>query len=490
VYVIDLATDRVIWKNHGAERILGVPPGSISLETPWLTPVHPDDRELVLACVDRVRQPDTAAPVSSEHRLRHADGSWRWVEGLYLPLHQDDDGAVTQALVTLQDVTEARAMRAQLAQAGRLASVGTLASGVAHEVNNPLTYVLFNLAHLKRELEYHAIDTPWAGGLVECAADAITGANKVRDIVWDIKAFSAVRMDTVEPVDVNRSVQHALTMANNQLRHRARLDIQLGEIGWLLGSPGRLNQAFLNLVLNAVQAIPEDDGQQHVISVTSFEENHAVHVTIRDDGVGIPQADQERLFDPFFTTRDHEGSGLGLSICHSIVSSFGGRIWLESAPGAGTAAHVVLPLPREDADSDFFDEPTSQSGLTTHRVLVIDDDKLLTKALARACEGRFDLTVLNSGARAVELLRQDQQWDLVLCDLMMPGMSGMDLYDWVRRRHPELVHRVAFMTGGAFSPKAQRLLESTTNPVLDKPFTVSAFPSLLAGLVRRANHPG
>jgi CheY-like chemotaxis protein len=287
------------------------------------------------------------------------------------------------------------------------------------------------------------------------------------------------------PVDVSRSVELACKMADNLVRHRARLVMEFEPVAMVEASESRLCQVFLNLLLNAAQAIPEGaPADAHLITVRI--RAHApeqVVVQVEDSGVGMTQEVLARVFDPFFTTKSvGEGTGLGLSICHGIVESMGGTISAESEPGRGSSFRVVLRTVAgraEDVTRPIALLPALAPAAPRARVLVVDDEPNVTVALQRSLGIEHEVSTANSAAEAMRLLSQDARFDVILCDVMMPGMTGMDLYAEVGRVVPQLAERIIFMTGGAFTPRAQAFLRHVPNPKIDKPLNLEELRVLL-----------
>jgi CheY-like chemotaxis protein/anti-sigma regulatory factor (Ser/Thr protein kinase) len=262
-----------------------------------------------------------------------------------------------------------------------------------------------------------------------------------------------------------------MDLAAVNIHTRGRLVVDLRPMPPVFGDPGRLGQVFMNLLVNAIDAIDAGDPATNRIEVRAFTdaEGHAV-VEIEDNGHGIPPEIQSRLFEPFFTTKGpRSGSGLGLAICHRIVSDLGGRIDVASSSGGGALFRVLLaphtgPLP--------VPAPAPRSTRRL-RVLVIDDEAQLARAVGQLIEDEHDVDVVTSGEEAFGRLEAGADYDAVLCDMMMAGMSGMDVHARLSARRPALARRVVFMTGGAFSASAQRFLDEVKNPRLDKPFSRS-----------------
>ena len=226
----------------------------------------------------------------------------------------------------------------------RLATVGTLASGVAHEINNPLAYAIANL-----DFAHAAVSAkgPLEGAerteLAAALAEALEGARRVRGIAGDLKMLSRREGDALGPVDARAVLESALNIAGQEIRQRARVVRRYGEVPLVHGDAGRLGQVALNLLINAAQALPKDAADQHEIRVCTALVADQIALDIEDTGPGIPAAVLPRIFDPFFTTKPvGEGTGLGLSICASLVASMGGRIEVETAAGKGTRFRVWL----------------------------------------------------------------------------------------------------------------------------------------------------
>ncbi len=257
-------------------------------------------------------------------------------------------------LLVLRDITERRRLQAQLALADWMVSVGTLASGVAHELNNPLSYVAANLTFVEGALRdlVAGASGPAAevADFLAAVSDARQGATQMRSIIRNLRTFSRGDEGRAGPVDLGPVLESCVQMAWNELRHRARLVRELAELPSVHGNEARLGQVFLNLLVNAAQAISEGAAERNTVALCSHRmDDGRVAVEVKDTGSGIAPENLRRIFDPFFTTKPIGiGTGLGLSICHNIVTSLGGTIEVESTPGHGTTFRVVL-LPGEAA---------------------------------------------------------------------------------------------------------------------------------------------
>ncbi len=260
---------------------------------------------------------------------------------------RDDHGAPRLFISQIQDLREKKCLEAQLAISDRMASIGTLASGIAHEINNPLAFVMLNLAALAEELRplVEASAPLRARALLDLVADARAGAERVRKIVRGLKTFARSGEDHRVPMAIESAIEVAVNMTSGELRHRARLVTSYGRTPRVVADESRLGQVFINLLINAAHAIPEGSAAVNEIGITTSTDalGRAV-VEIRDTGSGIPAHLHARIFDPFFTTKEvGVGAGLGLSISHEIVAALGGLIEVTSEIGKGTTFRVVLP---------------------------------------------------------------------------------------------------------------------------------------------------
>jgi two-component system cell cycle sensor histidine kinase/response regulator CckA len=444
--------------------------------------------------------------ITGERRLVRRDGKTRVAELVSLPLLFDGAPAVVSIA---RDVTEQHQFQQRLRLTDRLASVGTLAAGIAHEINNPLAFVISNLSFLSEEMRRSqlSLEASGTGGphppgtprqrtraetdLVEwqeVLSEAYEGAERVRQIVRQLKMFSRPDEERLSPVDVHQVLESVVMMAANEIRHRAQLHKDFGAVPMVMANEGKLSQVFLHLVVNAAQAIPEGQAHQNVIRlVTRRLDPGRVQIEVQDTGSGIPPESLGRIFDPFFTTRRvGEGTGLGLSICHGIITNLGGEISVESEMGKGTTFKVVLPSlePRTRPRPSGMPTPIHIAN-RRGRVLVVDDEPGVGKVLRRILK-EHEVEVAAGGRQALERLQQEPDlFDAVLCDVMMPDLGGKDLYEAVRRTHSGLERRFIFVSGGAFTTNAREFLETIPNPKLEKPFNEPALRAIVQELVSR-----
>ncbi len=416
------------------------------------------------------------------------------------------------------DVTEKKRLQARLAQSDRLSTMGTLAAGVAHEINNPLTYVLWNIESLSQDVpklaelmrRCHAALCSHLGAdvvkeLLETDGDSfspamfddvavrfrdvLSGTIRIQDIARGLSTFSRVEGSEVAPVHMHHAAEQAINLALNQIKYRARLVKDFGQVPLVLGSDSKLAQVFLNLLMNAAHSIDEGHVEHNEIRIRTWADDEAVFAEVSDTGKGIAPEHHDRIFEPFFTTKDvGVGSGLGLSIARNIVTGFGGEISFSSVPGKGTRFLIRLPrLPRDGQTRDASTQADAPPRSTPRgRILVVDDEQGIRAIIARMLGRKHEVVTAASGEEAKAILETDRRFDLIYCDLMMPRISGMELHVWLAERDADLAAQLVFMTGGAFTPGASEYLARLGNLRVEKPFDTMVFRELTDELVLAA----
>lgn len=504
VIAVDIE-QRIVFANHVAEALVEAEAGTLSGRA--LGDVfqlrNPNTRE-ELDLVGRVLTYREPLLLPTGAVLVRAGGDLP-VEASVAPI-VDDAGVLLGAVVVFRDTREREALLERISTSDRLASLGTLAAGVAHEINNPLTYVMANAAMVSRELSrieselgevtngctaaVLASSTGQLSRLRDDVTEIEEGAERIRRIVADLRVFARPDSGHTEG-DLAAALRWALRVTKTLFNGRAEVEVELASLPTVRGDMTRLGQVFINLLVNAAQAIPEGNAEhERVVVSTRVLEGDRVEVSIRDTGSGMTPEVMRKIFEPFYTTKPvGSGTGLGLSVCKGIVDAVGGELLVESVPNVGSTFRVVLPVasPTTRPVPPLRKTPTPRG-----RVLVVDDDEIVAKSIGRMLSEQHDVRVVTDARQALLLLR-DETFDVVVSDLLMPQMSGSQLHDEVSRLRPEVASRFVFVSG-AFTAEASAFLERVPNPRLPKPpslgeLTRAVRTVLLEGTHRSGCHP-
>jgi two-component system, cell cycle sensor histidine kinase and response regulator CckA len=434
------------------------------------------------------------ATTKGEGRITRQDGATVDVEVASILVDFDGQPAT---LSIARDISARRQLTARAMEMDRMIAVGTLAAGVGHEINTPLAYVIGNLDFALQKLA----DAERGVGLVDwsltsCSEirqalrDARHGAERVREIVRDLRTFSRTQTSEKVTFELVPVLVSSIQMAFSEIRHRARLVRDFRNVPMVSGNPSRLGQVFVNLLVNAAHAMPVGNANEHTITVRTACEGKEVRVDVSDTGSGIEPDHLSRVFDAFFTTKPvGRGTGLGLFVCKRIVDEHGGRIEVRSTLGLGSTFSVILPARDEIRQQPVSTARPVLASTRRFRVLVVDDEARIARGLARALRREHDVHTLTSAREALECLAEDDSFDAVLCDVMMPEMTGVDLHRELERRRPDLAARVLFFTGGAFTPSTEAFVRRMADRCLEKPFDVAEVRRKLARLGSRRLSP-
>jgi len=379
-------------------------------------------------------------------------------------------GRFDRALVYASDMTDERDLQQRLLLSERMSAIGTLTGSIIHEIKNPLTFVWNHLQTLLREAP------GLSAGARERIREAYDGAERIRQISQEFTELAhGGEPSEAEVVDLKQALDGAIRIARPEIQHRARVVREYEEAALhTRGTDTRVGQVFLNLIVNAAQAIEPGDVSRNTITVRARGIEHdRVCIEIHDTGPGIPPQLLRRVFDPFVTTKPAgRGTGLGLSICRRIVHSLGGTIEIHSHPGQGTVVRVVLhkasPVPVPLSAPPPSASATRLAAARRLRVLVVDDEPVIARLIQKALT-HHEVTIAHDGREAVALMGE-HLYDVILCDLIMPEMTGMDVYRAALQRPTPLHERIVFMTGGAFTQRARDFLQKVPNLRIEKPF--------------------
>lgn len=404
----------------------------------------------------------------------------------------DSAGQRLGSVVIFRDITERRRLEERLATAERLASVATMAAGMAHEINNPLAAAVGNIEFASSRLEEitelaeHGADSAsLAQGLreaKEALADAQAAGARVRRIVRDLKKFARLDHVTNEIVDLPDIIHSAIEVTHHLSESRIRVNTQLGTTPLVEAGEGQLVQVISNLLANAMQASAANAGREVWITTSTDELGRAL-IDVKDEGSGIRPENISRIFEPFFTTKPAgDGLGLGLSICQNLVTAFGGEIAVTSRFGHGATFRVTLPAAKEPEKRAALASIAPEAPRRA-RVLVIDDEEIVARVISRLLSKAHDVHSETDAHEALARLAQGEQYDVIFCDLTMPGLSGMEVHNAVMLANPELAKRIVFLTGGVQSERLSEFLQHCPNIIVSKPFSSAGLLTAIATLL-------
>jgi PAS domain S-box-containing protein len=419
----------------------------------------------------------------SEITFAAADGRRIAARMMLYPV-RGEGGRVEAVEGIARDVQAEVDARRKLAYTDRLAAIGQLAAGLAHEINNPAAFVSLNLQLLARSLASlrdGGADPATLAAMERMLEDTSEGVQRIVAIVGELKLFARIPEGArTTPLDVNRLVQSAVTLTRAELRDRARIELDLGRLPPLAADHARLAQVLVNLLFNAAQAIPPGAPARHVVRVETRLIVDRIRIRVEDSGVGIPADVLPHIFDPFFTTWGEGGLvGLGLSLSADFVRQMGGAIEVESAPGRGSVFVVELPIEPQEPEPEPGPSPTPRE--RRPRVLVVEDERALAAIVARHLAAEHDVVLAYDAASAAQALGEGS-FDAVLCDLRLPDALGTEVYALATAHSPELARHFVLVSGAALDPALEEFCAERGVALLEKPFDAST----LVEVVRRA----
>jgi|SRR5579863_1435245 len=482
VVTVDIG-GKVTFLNPAAEALIGLPAGEIVGKPASEVLRLVDQRsveagETPLDMALRVMQPIQLHEASL---LNLPTGAQRSIDDNVAPAF--DENLALGAVMVFRDVTQEKLLHKRLELADRLSSLGTMAAGTAHELTKPLGVVIASAGLVAGDLDRHrkdlraGISLPLAERRLNEIAGALgdlqSAASRMASIISDLRAFSRPAQATPGLADLARCVEWAVRAIPHEFDDRARLLTRFGDVPLVQGDETRLRQVIINFLVNAAQAIPPGNADLHEVSVTTYTDDHGRAVAeVRDTGSGIPPDVLPRIFEPFFTTKEEgKSAGLGLSICHGIVSSFGGEITVGSQVGRGTTVRVLLP-PAPAATAEAAPGDRQETQRLRGRILVVDDEEVLSHIIGRALEKEaHEVVCIENASEALELIEQGEKFDVIFCNLTLPNMTGMQFYEALLSQNPDLARRMVFLSGGITTAGADDFLRSVPNMLVEKPFT-------------------
>jgi PAS domain S-box-containing protein len=484
-YRVDLRTGESEW-TPVISTLHGLAPdaGPLSLEesTGYL---HPDDVDRVTELFGQAIEQGT--PFSYEARLVGADGEVRWASTIGM-VARAEDGTPAALYGLSRDVTEEKTRVERLMHTERLATIGQMAAGVAHEINNPLQFLSVSL-----ELLEYGLGDRMSDDDERALAGARKGVDRVRLIVDGLRRFARSPCDGQARERPAALIEEAMAMTRGRFTAQVDVVLELApDLEDVVVPEQALTQALLNLLVNACQAV-EATGERGRVTVRAARHTQGarelVVVEVEDDGPGLP-ADAERIFEPFFTTKPSgEGTGLGLALARAQVSALGGALTVRDREGArGALATLTLPAEERDAqDPGGAAAPHERIRTRPRSILIVDDEPTITKALSLYLDARgWEVETANGGEQALEVVARRPGWAMILCDMRMPGLNGVGLRERLLAEHPECEPSLHFMTGDYWSDDHRDALAALGRPHLQKPFVMSELMGFLENHARRS----
>ena len=450
-------------------------------------------------------------PWSSEVEVKQ--GRKRLVQSIHTSPIFDQENNLVRVIVTRRDVTEKRIAQASAAHNDRLASIGTLAAGMAHEINNPMTYIKMSLELIQESLEeaeqsnHHTqdgylIDRDTFDELADATQDASEGVKRVSNIVQSLLSIARGggqkgESERMSQVKLNEVIQACANLVKPEFSKSVELSVEvIGDLK-VWGRRSELIQVLLNFLINASQAMPPDRDQGNWVKVKAWQtEKGEVKLMVSDNAKGIPEEDLTHIFEPFFSSKPvGQGTGLGLAVSRGIIEDHHAHIEVSSKEGKGTSFILTFPalnvfpeltstmvgMPEllDGEKTPLKNQPIQLSGPDEsiveskqnkrNKILIVDDDLLVAKSLARMLKEEV-VMVASSGFQALKVLRS-YQFDLILSDVMMPEMDGPTLYQEIQIKFPHYTEKFIFITGAAKGSKTIEALEKTNRLILSKPIT-------------------
>ncbi len=501
--VLSDSKGKILQANPVFRRMLGYSEDELQRMT-FLDLTLAEDRQATLKnIVDLVDEKQDFFRLEKRYNLK--DGSLMWADVIVSAV-RDADGKFKYSFGIFKDITEKKRMETMLIQAEKMASIGQLAAGIAHEINNPIGFIDSNLNTLNRygkklteyihqvhDLLKTAVEDDDCDpeefinefnqlsqnikldhileNLKDAIAESLDGTARVKKIVSDLKDFSRTDKTEFESADINNVLEKTLSLVWNELKYKAEVVKEFGSLPQIECNPGRLTQVFVNLLVNAVQAI-----EQHgVIKIKTFQVRNSIKVQISDTGKGIPEDQLGKIFDAFFTTKEPgKGTGLGLSISYNIISEHRGIIAVESKKGVGTTFTVTLPLTKADE-------------VVKLKVIVVDDDAMVRESLSKMVSQLYpfsSVAIAENGFDAGNLMNLYEP-DLILLDITMPGISGLEMCKRIKDSTKHRKRKVVLITGRVNDDMQQQAYAAGADAFLRKPITAQelkqAIQKVMAG---------
>jgi signal transduction histidine kinase/CheY-like chemotaxis protein len=437
------------------------------------------------------RAPDLAVGLATRRSDGFTDDERAVLEAV-APLIELRLGSHAAALALDAERQNRLKLEARLVEIERQSTIGTVASAVAHDLSAPISALLMEVGEMRERIQYLAgligDNSPILKnvledlrGLVDHCTDS---TERARQLLIDFRLAAHPTPATQRiygvAVNVGEALRSCVRLVAPLARDKVRIDLVVeADLPQIPGTRRRLEQAFTNVLVNAIHAAQVREGFAGIVEAQVRRKGEDIVVEIHDNGPGIPAEVKPRIFEPFFTTKaPDQGTGLGLPIARDAVEAHGGTLEVESERGRGATFRMRLPIVAVPARAN----PTT----VRPRVLVVDDDDGVARALERILRSDYDVTVARSGEQALDLLGGGHAFDAMLVDIAMPGIDGPELYERIRTRWPGLEKKIVFATGGAFTAASRAFLARVPNSRFEKPITREELRPIVASVVEAA----
>jgi len=484
------AREDYVYVSPSVTKVFGYQPEEL-IGKPFISFIHPDDLGIIKEEIRRTYEPDFSFASDIEYRLRHASGEWRWVisKGNRVA---DANGNFLHFIGIIRDVTalkqaqeERQRMEDKAQVASRLAVVGEMAAGVAHEINNPLTGVL-GFSQMLLEKPNVPEDVKAELRLI------VDGSQRVADIVKRLLTFARQTKPVKSVTDINSLIDNTLKLREYVFK-TANINVVTRfdpELPWSVVDPGQMQQVFLNIIVNAEQAMKTAHGRG-TLTVTTETKGNNIFLSFQDDGPGIKPENMKRLFEPFFTTKaPGEGTGLGLSLSRSIILEHNGRMSVESQFGHGANFVIELPVVESlPSGADSLEHAAKPPAVAAKpgRILVIDDEPGVRILLERVfIQMGHNVDTVADAESAIAKLDDGSVYDIVLSDVRMPGMSGIELHAFILKKMPAMRNKIIFITGDVMGADIKDFLMQNNLSYFAKPFDIEALKGKICTLMMAA----
>ena len=469
VITVDFGKTILFW-NRGAEKMFGIPAQEAKGKKIWSL-FHDQVIEELSTNLTEEKMIERNSSYNTEFKMKSQPGSF-FPAILSVSLLKDNSGnPIIGYVFVIKDITEIKRLEQQLLHSEKLASLGSMISGITHELNNKLGPVLgysqlLKQAQLKEE-ELEMVNK------IELSA---LGAKKV---IGSLLGFSKQNKPELNLIDINNTIKKVISLLKYKFESsnlRLETDLQ-DEMSLTMADENQMEQVFLNILNNSIQAIENKVG---IISIRSFKKGETIFIQFTDNGLGIKEENLKRIFDPFFTTKQQgKGTGLGLSVCYGIIQNHNGKIYADSIEGEKTTFTIELPVKQNKAvksKEDTKNEP--EKAIKGKRILIIDDDQIIRELMEIILKKDHQVESVNSGEIALQRIKETN-YDLIITDLRMPEIDGFKIYHWIKENKPGDEKKIIFTTGDTYEDKTKEFLKITQNLFIAKPFKITDFENIV-----------